>query len=188
MLVLSKEFIERPIISLRTGRPIASTVHSIIDPNTLKMLGWWCKEQSKKELVILLTEDLREVNQLGLAIDDHSALSEPEDLVRLVDVLNLNFELIGKPVRTKHRKVGKVADFCTDAKSYFIQKIYVSQSLVKAFSTDTLIIDRTQIIEITDSYVMIEDSEIKSDNRLRRPVIKKPLVTRPSQAFRTTEE
>jgi hypothetical protein len=34
---------------------------------------------------------------------------------------------------------------------------------MKVFSTeDTVIIDRTQIVEITDSYILVRDTEIKA--------------------------
>jgi hypothetical protein len=39
----------------------------------------------------------------------------------------------------------------------FIQKIYAHQSLLKSFTGGSLSIDRTQIIEITESKVIINE-------------------------------
>ena len=43
----------------------------------------------------------------------------------------------------------------------FVQKLYVMRSLVKVFAKeDTVIIDRTQIIEVTDSYILVRDTDV----------------------------
>jgi hypothetical protein len=45
----------------------------------------------------------------------------------------------------------------------FIQKLYVARPLHKVFtSEDTLIIDRTQILEVTDHYILVRDTEVKA--------------------------
>jgi len=44
----------------------------------------------------------------------------------------------------------------------FIQKLYVARSLVNVFaSEDTLLIDRTQILEVTDHYILVRDTDVK---------------------------
>jgi hypothetical protein len=41
--------------------------------------------------------------------------------------------------------------------------LYVARSLIKVFSAeDTAIIDRTQILEITDTYILVRDTEVKA--------------------------
>jgi hypothetical protein len=43
----------------------------------------------------------------------------------------------------------------------FVQKLYVERSLIKVFAAeDTAIIDRTQITEITDTYILVRDNEL----------------------------
>ncbi len=86
----------------------------------------------------------------GIIVDDHSSLSEPDELIRLKDILELEFELLGKPVVTASKtRLGKVNDFAADSSSLYIQKLYVGQSLIKSFSGGQLSIDRSSIIEIT---------------------------------------
>jgi hypothetical protein len=151
-----------PVVSLRLGQPIAIAESPIINPHNLKIIGWWCKENGIQGLQILLTDDIRENLSQGLAVDDEAALSAPGDLVRYKEILDANFQLMDKPVKTKRQKIGKVHDFSYND-GLFVQKLYVTRSLIKVFSTeDTAIIDRTQIIEITDSYILVRDTEIKS--------------------------
>jgi hypothetical protein len=161
MLMLSKSLLNQPVMSLRTGSQIAVALEPIINPHNLKILGWWCKAPGGRRLV-LLAEDIREIMPNGLAINDEEELTPPEDLVRHSEILNVNFELMDKLVKTKRQKLGKVSDYSYN-EGLFVQKIYVARPLHKVFTTeDTLIIDRTQIIEVTDHYIMVRDTEIKA--------------------------
>lgn len=162
MLMLSKSLVNRPVMSLRSGGQIAIAEQPVINPHNLKILGWWCKAPGGRQLV-LLAEDVREIMANGLAVNDEDDLSAPEDLVRHSDILNVHFDLMEKPVKTKRQKLGKVSDYSYN-EGMFIQKMYVARPLHKVFTTeDTLIIDRNQIIEVTDHYILVRDTEIKAD-------------------------
>jgi hypothetical protein len=159
---MSESLFNIPVVSLRLGQQIAVAEAPIINPHNLKIIGWWCKENSTPGLQIILTEDVRENLTQGLAVNDEDALSAPEDLVRHKEILDANFQLKDKLVKTKHQKIGKVHDFSYND-GMFVQKLYVTKSLIKVFSTeDTAIIDRTQIVEITDTYILVRDAEIKA--------------------------
>lgn len=161
MLMLSKSLVNQPVMSLRTGGQIALAIGPIINPNNLKILGWWCKTTAGQRQV-LLAEDVRETMSKGLAVNDEDALSSPEDLVRHREILEIKFELIDKAVKTKRQKLGKVSDYSYND-GMFVQKLYVARPLHKVFTTeDTLIIDRTQILEVTDHYILVRDSEVKA--------------------------
>ncbi len=162
MLQLSNTFIERPVLSLRTGGTAATAVAPIINPDNLKIEGFYCNDRLSKNKLILLTQDIRDFIPQGIVINDHDVLSEPDDLVRLERVLQINFELIGKPVETvSKKKIGKVADFAVEVSSMYIQKLYVAQSVLKSLSNGSLSVDRNQINEITDKRIIINDLEAK---------------------------
>ncbi len=158
MLQLSNTFINRPVLSLRTGAPVAVAVSPIINPTNLKIEGFHCSDSVSKQHLILVAQDIRDFIQQGIVINDHEVLAEPDELVRLQKILELNFDVIGKPVETLAKeKVGKVGDYAADPKTLYIQKLYVSQSLLKSLGGGTLSIDRTQINEITPKHIVIND-------------------------------
>ncbi len=158
MLQLSGALINRPVMSLRTGGQVATTLSAIINPNNLKMEGLYCQDRFEKRRLVLLYKDIRDYVRQGLVVNDHDVLSEPADLVRLKDIMAINFELIGKPVVTSTKdKVGKVSDYATEVETMYVQKLYVSQSLLKSFSGGSLSIDRSQIVEITDRKIVIQE-------------------------------
>jgi len=162
MLQLSNTLIDIPVMSLRTLGVVATAERPIINPNNLKIEGWYCQDQFSKNTLILLSKDIRDIVPQGLAIDDYDSLSEPEELVRLQEILEIGFELIGKLVITdRKRKVGKVTDYAVDANSFTVQKLYVSQPVYKNLTGGQLSIGRTQIVEITNRHVVVKDVEEK---------------------------
>ncbi len=158
MLQLSESLLNKPVMSLRTGQPVATTTAAIINPNNLKIEGFYCIDRFDKSELALLYQDIRDVLPQGFVVDDHDVLVNPAELVRLKDVLAIGFNIIGKPVVTiSKERVGKVSDFATEVETMFIQKLYVTQGLLKNFTGGSLSVDRTQINEITDRKVIIND-------------------------------
>jgi sporulation protein YlmC with PRC-barrel domain len=158
MLQLSESLLNKPVMSLRTGQPVATALEPIINPNNLKIEGFYCTDRFSKEELVLLYQDIRDIIPQGFVVDDHDVLVSPSELVRLKETMKIGFTLIGKPVVTvsKHR-VGKVSDYATEMETMYIQKIYVSQSMFKNFTGGNLGIDRNQINEITDKKIIINE-------------------------------
>lgn len=159
MLQLSGSLINRPVLSLRTGGVVATTTVAIINPNNLKVEGFFCADSiDHKRTLVLLYQDIRDFIAQGFVIDDHDMLAEPGELIRLKDILDLHFELLGKQVvTTDKQKIGKVVDYATDTMTMYVQKIYVGQSIFKSFAGGSLGVDRTQIVEITDRKIVVQD-------------------------------
>jgi sporulation protein YlmC with PRC-barrel domain len=158
MLQLSASLLNKSVMSLRTGSPIATIIGPIINPDNLKVEGFYCQDRFNKSQLILLSQDIRDILPQGFVVNDHDVLVEAEDLVRLKDVIALSFELTGKQVVTvSKKKIGKVSDYATETESMFIQKIYVAQSVLKSFTGGSLSVDRTQVQEITPRKVIISD-------------------------------
>ncbi|MHB1865242.1 MAG: PRC-barrel domain-containing protein [Candidatus Saccharimonadales bacterium] len=159
MLLLSKDLINKKVLSLRTNSPIADIVSPIINPNNLKVEGFYCSNKyDKKSQLVLLHQDIREVLPAGYIVNDHDVLTPVEDLIRLKEILDINFNPIGKQVETiSGDKVGKVSDYAGEVESMYIQKLYVSQPIYKNISGGSLIVDRSQINEITPRRIIIND-------------------------------
>jgi sporulation protein YlmC with PRC-barrel domain len=158
MLQLSASLLNKSVLSLRTGAPIAKIDGPIINPDNLKIEGFYCTDRYDKRQLVLLYQDIREILAKGYVVNDHDVLVEPDELVRLKKVMELNFEIVGKQVITINKeKVGKVSDYAAETETMFIQKIYVNQSVLKSLTGGSLSIDRTQINEITPKRIIIND-------------------------------
>lgn len=164
MLKLSSAVMNIPVMSLRTGSPIGTAKKMILNPNNLKIEGWFVADRFDNKELILVAGEARDVSDSGIIVNDHDVLSPAEELVRLKPVIETGFKLIGKPVTTESgKRLGKVSDFAIEIGSLFVKKIYVAQSLIKNFSGGSLCIDRTQIVEITDKRIIVEDPTIKDE-------------------------
>jgi sporulation protein YlmC with PRC-barrel domain len=162
MLTLGQQLIGKNILSLRVGRPIGVVNEPIINPNNLKIEGWHATDLDSKSRMVLLSQDIREILKQGFVVNDHDALTPTDDLVRLQTVLEYNFSLIGKNiVTTSKAKLGKVSDYAFEKNGFFIQKLYVSQSILKSFTGGGLVIDRTQIVEITHKKITVDEATVK---------------------------
>ena len=158
MLKLSASVTNLPVVSLRAGTKIATAADMIINPNNLKVEGWHVTDRFNKKNLVMLSSEIREIATQGFLVNDHESLSPAEELIRLKPVLEIGFELIGKAVTTESgKRVGKVSDFAIETEAFIVKKIYVARSLLKDFSGGNVSIDRTQIIEITDKRIIVEE-------------------------------
>jgi uncharacterized protein YrrD len=167
MLKLVHSLLNQSVVSLRTGGLIAHIDSAIVNPNNLKIEGFYCVDSRSRQRLVLLVQDIRDMVPQGIVVDDHDVLVEPDELVRLEKVLKLDYELIGKPVQTaKKQRLGKVNDYAVDDQSFYVQKLYVERSLLKSISNGQLSIDRSEIVEVTDKRVIIKELQKTSKSGL----------------------
>ncbi len=158
MLRLSGIYHNRDVLSLRTGRPVGHAFSPVINPNNLKIEGWYATKVGNKDPMVLPTGQIRDLIAKGLVVDDHDSITHPDDLVRMKKILEINYELIGKPIVTESKKkLGKVQDYSVDDQSMYIQKLYVTQNILRGINKSQLLIDRDQVIEITDKKIIVKD-------------------------------
>jgi uncharacterized protein YrrD len=172
MLKLSNSLQNIPVMSLRTGGAIGTAGDMILNPNNLKIEAWYVEDRFNKKKLVLTRSEIRDINPQGIVVNDHDALTEPEELVRLKPIMELGFVLIGKHVISQNgTKYGKVSDFAIETESLLVKKIYASQSIIKNFSGGSQSIDRTQIVEITNTHIIIEDPTEKSAEAAPVPTV-----------------
>lgn len=165
MLFLSASFTNKPILSLRTGGVVGVITKPIINPNNLKIEGFYSSDKFSKQNLVLLSQEIRDVIDDGVIVNDHEAMTPEDDLVRLQKVLKLKFNIMGKKVVTKRRQsLGKINDYAINSDNFFIQKMYVAQPLIKSLKGGQLSIDRSQIIEITDKKIVVRDPTVYADD------------------------
>ncbi|HSE61349.1 MAG TPA: PRC-barrel domain-containing protein [Candidatus Saccharimonadales bacterium] len=198
MLVLKERILNIPVMSLQTGAELARTQTSIIDPRELKIVAFYCQGPTLDVNPAILTiDDIREVSDLGFIVDDADTLMSPDDLVRLKTIISYNFTLEGKQVVEENgRKVGKVANYTVDTKSFFIMQLHVQPGFMQAWGTVEVIISRTQIIEVTDTAVIVRGAVVhdaapakKLEHLVTNPFKRRrvpPEVPRPASPSSTT--
>lgn len=161
MLQLSSKLFNIPIMSLRSGGPVGTAVSPVINPNNLKIEGWYAVDRFSGKKLVLPVSEVRELTRRGLAVNDHDAMTDPTEMVRLKKVIEIDYQLLGKMIITeKHRKVGKITDFAFEPESMYIQNLYARGRGLRSLASDELVIGRGQIVQITDKAIVVRDTDV----------------------------
>ena len=165
MLVIGSKMIGNSVLSLHIGGAIGTTKSAIIDPENLNIIAYTVDGpaiKSDPEIGnILDINDVRELGPEGLIINSSDVLVNREDVIRIDEVMKLNFNLVGLKVVTKNgKKLGKVVDYTFDSNSFMIYQLIVHRPVgFAAINDPNLTINRSQIVEIDDYTVTIKNDK-----------------------------
>lgn len=171
MLVASTKIIGTPVLSMQAGGPIGQIAEPIVDPDNLNVIAFRLSGGviSRNESNILDISSIREYSKYGMVIDDIDELVTPNDVIKIAEVLELNFNLIGLKAQTKKgAKIGKVIDYTIDSDSFIVQQIIVKRPLMKGLMDPELTIHRKEIVEVTDYKIIIKDDVKKLKERAEK--------------------
>lgn len=164
MLILGSRLIHSPVMSLQTGTRLAHTLTPVIDPANLHILAYEVEGPLLTEKPSFVrTKDIREYGRLGMIIDSNDELIGLKDVIQIEKVHSLNFPLIGIQVIDEHkRKLGKVNDYTLDTGDFIIQQLNVRRGFLRGITDTGLLINRSQIIEINNTSIIVKAPSIKS--------------------------
>ncbi len=164
MYALASKLVPLPVLSLQTGTNVANTKAIILDPALLEVVAFICITDSRKAGdIALMLRDVRELALDCVIINSDEDLVELDEIVRLRGLKAENFQLVGKKVVSDMgRRLGNVEDYTLNIETNRIQKLYVSQSIIRSFFGSSLIIDRTQIIDVTPRQIVVKDATLKA--------------------------
>ena len=88
-----------------------------------------------------------------------------------------SYDPVDKPVVSDSgRKLGNVEDFSVNLETARIKKLYVRQSVIRSWLGSSLIIDRTQIIDISPKQITVRDATVSNSLLPSKPVPGNPTV------------
>ncbi|MEO6109657.1 MAG: hypothetical protein ABIP50_01435 [Candidatus Saccharimonadales bacterium] len=172
MLILGSRLKDTAVMSLQTGTRLARINAPIIDPNNLKIIAYQVDGPLLTEHPsFLLTDDIREMGNLGMIIDSSEELIGISDVIKIEKLLRIAFQVIGKPVIDEHKhKLGKVEDYTVETGSFVIQQLNVKRGLIKGINDTGLLIHRSQITEINNKAIIVKSTRKKSAEPVMEPV------------------
>jgi uncharacterized protein YrrD len=178
MLVFGEKLLGMTIMSLQTSHEIARTEEAVINPANLTVVAYYVTGQTLDfSPALLVTADIREIGQMGAIINSSDDFTRPEDLVAIKDIIALQFSLIGMHVVDTHKqKLGKVIRYALDPETFVIHQLHIKRPLLKSFNDSELLINRTQIVSITQHTIVVKAADTKIGARLPNS---KPLLSNP---------
>lgn len=177
MLYLGSKLHNTAVFSIRSAGRIGTATQPIINPNNLHIDGFYANALNKKNNGVILDVDIRELTTKGLIINDHKDITDPEDLIRLKPIIDINFKLISKPVYANNKKIGKISDYAVDTKSLFITKLHIQPTLFNSLKHSHLIIDRKSVIEVTDKHIIVKGPEQKSKSGVKSNLVNQSVLS-----------
>ncbi len=163
MLLLGSRLANTPVMSLQTGSKLGVMTVPIINPANLYIMAYVVEGHLLTENPSFIrTADIREYGRLGVIIDSTDELVGLEDVIRIKELYTLGFSPIGLPVIDQHgKKLGKVDDYTLDMDQFIIQQLNVNRGLFRGFNDSSLLVHRSQIVEINDTKIIIKSAAQK---------------------------
>lgn len=163
MLLLGERLLKTPVMSLQIGSKVAETLGPVIDPYSLTIIAYEVTgpllDQQPSYIRIA---DIRELSDIGMIIDHSDEFIGRNDVVKIRDLLDLEFHLVGmKVIDTRGKRLGKVEDYTIDTDSFVIQQLSVRHGLIGSLSNTGHMIHRSQITEINDTTIIVESTDKK---------------------------
>ena len=186
MLVYANNLTGTPVLSMQAAGAIGQIYSPVVDPDSLKIVAFYLVgPEVTRTANILDAKSIREYSKYGIVIDSTDELVSKDDIVKLSQIIDLNFALPGLKVETiKGSKLGHITDFTITSEDFTVQQIIVKRPLIKSFLDPELIIPRKEIIEVTDDKVVVKDEE----KVIRERAMKEDFVPNFVNPFRKTEQ
>lgn len=158
---MNSRLINSPVLSVQAAGTIGRVVSSFVDPNDLRIIAFELSGPLiDRNQNILDVHSVREYSNFGFVIDDIDELVSPDDVIKIANVLKLNFDLNTLKVETKKgSKLGKIQDYTVTSEDFTVQQIIVKRPAIKSLVDPELTISRKEIVEVTDYKIIVKDEE-----------------------------
>lgn len=172
MLIAGSRFLNAPVMGLQTGGELARTSREIIDPATLEVVAFELDGPLLSEHPSLLRiVDVREFSDIGIIVDSSEEFVGVDDVLKLKDIYDLRFELIGKHViDEKKDKLGKVIGYTIDTVGFMVQQLSIKRPLLKSFNDTELLVHRSQIVEVNDNEIIVQSDAATASEPTATPL------------------
>lgn len=163
MILLGSTLHNIPVMSIQTGSELAHLSDTVVDPATLVVVAYHLNGSLlDNDSLLLSVADIREISDIGVIIDSSDEFVLPDDVIKIHEVYQQHFSLLGMNVTNERRqKLGKVTDFTIDTGGFVVQQLTVKRPLLRSLNDTELLIHRSQIIEINNEAIVVH-SEAKA--------------------------
>ncbi len=167
MYVFASQLVSKAVISLQVGGLVAIVGDFVVTADKLELVAFRCFAPDL-DLVdpILFLRDAREIGNDCILVDSADALASLEDIVRIKQIVASGFRLVDTKVFTEGGSyLGKVEDFTINFETSRVQRLTIQPQLLRRLMSDTLLIDREQIVDVTNDRITVREATIRESKR-----------------------
>lgn len=163
MIRTYSQIIGTPILSHENGRTIALLQDVIINPDNGKLEGFWVKPITLPiGNAIIQNNSILEWKK-NIYINDEREIAEPEDIINISEILEMNTLVIGNAVKNEAGEVfGSVFDIDFDTSKLYLRNLYVQKSFF-GFKHSQRIFNYDTIVQVLPEYILVKDIEEKKE-------------------------
>jgi sporulation protein YlmC with PRC-barrel domain len=151
-----------PVLNFDDGSLLAVMEDVIVDPETGKIEAFWVKPLTLPIAdAILQSQDIAEWKK-NVYIKNESLISDPDEVIKITDILTKNIYVIGNKVKNqKGKNYGRVYDLDFNCDTFYVRQIHAQKSVLGIFKYESRIFSFDSIIEMTEEAIIIDDETSK---------------------------
>jgi sporulation protein YlmC with PRC-barrel domain len=150
------------VLSHAEGDMLAMVEDLIVHPDTGKVEGFWVKPKTLPLSHAVLPMEGVVAWKRSLYVKDDQSLSEPEEVIRIADILSRKAYFVGNKVKTESgTPLGKVFDLDFDDRKMFLRYLFVRKSL-SLFRPAVRFVPYDSIIQVLPEVIVVKDEEEKT--------------------------
>ena len=150
------------VLSYAEGDKLATVEDLIVHPDTGKVEGFWVKPLTLPIKHAVLPVDGVVAWKRNLYVKDDQSFAEPEEVIRIADILLRKTYFIGNRVKTESgTPLGRVFDLDFDERKMFLRYLFVRKSL-SFIRPKVRFIPYDSIIQVSPEVIVVKDEEVKA--------------------------
>ncbi|MSR68561.1 hypothetical protein EXS66_02130 [Candidatus Saccharibacteria bacterium] len=163
MSILISSLVGKKVFSVHDGACVAVASSWLINKDNLKIEIIIVKLVGNNSERYILTSDILMGLPGHITIRSQDDIMETEDLIRQRELIKSKYTLLGAKVMTRSGvKVGTVKDFAYDLSNWHLTKMHIRAGFPQRILQASLIIDRSAVIEVKGSTVIVKDSCVRA--------------------------
>lgn len=164
MILDYQSILNTPILNF-SKRELLGAIHDvIIHPDTGKIEAFWVKSVStESKYAILQSQDiLRWTN--AVYIEDASVIAEPDEIIRITEILNKKSPIVGNRVENKDGQYyGRVISLCFNTETFYLTQIDVRKQFMGILTWSRRLFPFSRIIKVLPSSIVIDDNSTQEE-------------------------
>jgi len=160
------------VLSYEEGDPLARVEDLVIHPDTGKIVALWVKPLTLSfRYGILLTDDIIAWKR-HVYIKDERVIAEPEEVIKIADILARKTYFLGNRVRGESGKAyGRVFDVDFDDKTLYLRYLFVRKSFL-FFKYQPRYFHFDQILHVSPDSIVVEEDDRKKEKAKDEVLVK----------------
>ena len=154
MLLQASNLFRMPVASMDDNAKVGVVRTVLVDKKVLVVSGFLIRTGNflfGKNL-LLSCVDILDIDRNGIVVKNSKNLVDPNEVVRIKEMLDEKFNLFGMRARTKTKKnLGKISDFVVETTTLQIVKFYIHGIL------EDRIIDISKVKKVSDKEIIFDD-------------------------------